>query len=119
MVSDSIVRPVVGPDLFSQIARALLLLSDLLFLSHLLFTEHLIQLLSETGQGSFFVLRLLSVLLRHAHYASWNVSSSACTISLIYVLTTSSLSSHKVQSDVLHVHGERARNFWNDENNSC
>ena len=63
MVRDSIVWPVVSANLLAEISRAFLILASLLLLCKLLFTVNLIELLLESVQRSFFILRLLSELL--------------------------------------------------------
>ena len=82
--------------------------------SKLLGTECLVELLAEIFECSLFILWLLAELLRHCHDSCRSMGGSTRTISLVDMLATGSLSSHKVKSDIFHVHVELARDFWND-----
>ena len=104
VVSDTIIGPIVRSNLLTDIASSNLVLAHLSLFGHLFSTVNFVELLSQLVQSGFLILRLFTELLGDRHDSRGSVSSSTRTVGLVYMLTTGTLRSHEVKSDVFHIH---------------
>ena len=118
VVCYTIIRPVICAYLFTQVTLSLLLFTDCSLLSELFFAVNLIELLAEVFHCYFLVLRLFSRLLRDGHDASRYVCTTTSAIGFVDMLSTRTLSSHVINTDILHVHCKLTRYFRYNENYS-
>lgn len=106
MIGYAILLEVVRTDLFTTVATANLNFTTLSFLFHvfeILLFEHF---LFEDVDCFFAVSLLDSIFLNEDRKSCWNVSCPTGTLSFVNMLTTSSLSPHKVISHLFLIKDE-------------
>jgi hypothetical protein len=103
MIANSILRVIICPDLFAAIACTDLYFPPLRLFIHifsiLLLKDALLQYLHSTAS----ILLLYSEVLNEDAQISWDMNSPACIFGFIDVLTTCSLCTHEIVSNVFLV----------------
>ena len=111
MVSNPVVRPVVCPNFFTYISCTFLIFSHLCLLFKELSIKVLVEPLSKNRDSFFFIFGLFSRVLVLSSDPSGYMSSSACTICFVDMLTASTLCPIKVKLDFFHIDSEITWDF--------
>ena len=111
MISYTIVRPVISPDLFIDIAIAYLVTLELALFGSFLFLKHGVHALFELLKCSRLIRVLISFILACSYSATRYMSCAHCAISFVDMLSTCTTRSISINSNVFLVNMKLLRHL--------
>ena len=119
MVSNTIIGPIISPNLLIDVPLTHLVFLELLLLICFVLLEYSVELLLKLLQSPRFIAMLVPLILTLRHDSCRLMSRTDCTISLVHVLPSRTTRSICIYTDVLLVNVELLGDIRHDHDRRC